>query len=82
MWIALQARATSGNPGSPLIALDIFENSLAITKLEGKARIGAAFIDLNYASDLKTNLSAYPRAKIVPGAYEDTIDDLLKSKTS
>lgn len=70
-----------GNPGSPLIALDIFQNGLAKTKMDGNARIGAAFIDLNYASDLETNLSAYPGVKIVSGAYEDTIDELLKSKT-
>lgn len=69
-----------GNPGSPLIALDIFQKGLAKTKMDGKARIGAAFIDLNYASDLETNLSAYPGIKIVSGAYEDTIDRLLQSK--
>lgn len=69
-----------GNPGSPLIALDIFQKSLAETKMDGKAKIGAAFIDLNYASDLETNLSAYSGVKIVSGAYEDTIDDLLKNK--
>ena len=38
-----------GNLGSPLIALDIFQQGLASTKLDGKAKIGAAFIDLNYA---------------------------------
>ncbi len=70
-----------GNPGSPLIALDIFQQGLASTKLYGNARIGAAFIDLNYASDLETNLSAYKGVKIVSGAYEDTIETLLKSKT-
>ncbi len=70
-----------GNPGSPLIALDIFQEGLAKTKMDGKARIDAAFIDLNYAGDLETNLSAYPGVKIVSGAYEDTIDELLKSKT-
>lgn len=70
-----------GNSGSPLIALDIFQQGLAATKLDGNARIGAAFIDLNYASDLETNLSAYKGIKIVSGAYEDNIDDLLKSKT-
>ena len=69
-----------GNPGSPLIALDIFQQGLASTKLTGNARIGAAFIDLNYASDLEANLSAYKGIKIVSGAYEDTIEDLLKSK--
>lgn len=70
-----------GNPGSPLIALDIFKQGLATTRLDGNARIGAAFIDLNYASDLETNLSAYKGVKIVSGAYEDTVDDILKSKT-
>lgn len=70
-----------GQPGSPLIALDIFKQGLASTKLDGEARIGAAFIDINYASDLETNLSAYPGVKIVSGAYEDTIEGLLKFKT-
>lgn len=70
-----------GNPGSPLIALNIFQQGLASTKLDGKAKIGAAFIDLNYASDLERNLSNYDGIKIVSGAYEDTIEDLLKTKT-
>lgn len=70
-----------GNPGSPLIALDIFQQGLASTKLDGEARIGAAFIDLNYASDLEKNLSNYKGIKIVSGAYEDTIENLLKTKT-
>lgn len=70
-----------GNPGSPLIALNIFQQGLASTKLDGKAKIGAAFIDLNYASDLERNLSYYDGIKIVSGAYEDTIEDLLKTKT-
>ena len=69
-----------GNPGSPLIALEILQQGLASTKLNGNARIGAAFIDLNYATDLQTNLSAYPGIRIVPGAYEDTIENLLYSK--
>lgn len=69
-----------GNPGSPIIALEIFRQGLANTKLEGNVRIGAAFIDLNYASNLETNLSAYKGIKIVSGAYEDTIDELLQSE--
>ncbi len=70
-----------GNPGSPLIALDIFRQGLAATRLDGNARIGAAFIDLNYATDLEKNLSDYKGIKIVSGAYEDIIEDLLKTKT-
>lgn len=69
-----------GSPGSPLIALDIFQQGLASTKIVGNVLIEAAFIDLNYASDLEANLSAYKGIKIVSGAYEDTIEDLLKSK--
>lgn len=68
------------NPGSPIIALDIFKQGLVSTKVDRDARIEAAFIDINYASDLHKNLSAYPEITIVSGAYEDTIDDLLKSK--
>ena len=70
-----------GNPGSPLIALDILQQGLASTKLGGKAKIEAAFIDLNYASELEANLSNYKGIKIVSAAYEDIIDELLKSKT-
>lgn len=69
-----------GKQGSPLIALDIFKKGLAETKIDGKAKIAPAFIDLNYASDLETNLSTYRGVKIVSGSYEDTIDELLKSK--
>lgn len=70
-----------GNPGTPLIALDIFRQGLAATRLNGNARIGSAFIDLNYATDLEKNLSDYKGIKIVSGAYEDIIEDLLKTKT-
>lgn len=64
----------------PLIALDILKQGLASTKIDSKARISTAFIDLNYASDLEANLCNYSEAKIISGAYEDTIDELLKSK--
>ena len=69
-----------GNPGSPLIALDIMQQSLSNSKANGHLQILPAFIDLNYADDLRNNLKDYPRAKIVSGAYENTIDDLLKNK--
>lgn len=69
-----------GSLGSPLIALDILQQGLISTKLEGKVRIRAAFIDLNYASDLEANLSDYTGVKIIRGSYEDTIDELLKSQ--
>ena len=70
-----------GNPGSPLIALDIIQYGLESTKLDEKVKTGAVFIDLNYASDLEANLSDHKDIKVISGAYEDTIDELLKSKT-
>lgn len=69
-----------GNPGSPLIALDIFKQVLDNTRLKLKTRIGAVFIDLNYASDLKVNLNSYKGIKIISGSYEDTIEELLNSE--
>ena len=69
-----------GNPGSPLIALDIIQSCFKGTKISEKIKIGAAFIDLNYAKELEENLKAYHGVKIVAGAYEDTIDSLLMSK--
>lgn len=70
-----------GNPGSPLIALDIMKQCLSSTTMTGTPRIGAAFIDLNYASDLQDNLKDYPGVKIVSGKYEQKIDELLEGKS-
>lgn len=69
-----------GKQGSPLIALDIMKQGLASTKLNGSARIAPAFIELNYADDLRASLQNYPGVKIVSGSYEDEIDGLLKNK--
>lgn len=69
-----------GNPGSPLIALDIFKQCLESTNSLSKEPIDATFIDIFYADDLEQNLSDYSGVKIVPGAYENVIDELLKSK--
>lgn len=69
-----------GNPGSPLIALDIIRQCQASTTI-ASANIEATFIDLNYASDLQENLKDYPWAKIVSGKYEDNIRSILKNKS-
>jgi len=69
-----------GNPGSPLIALDIMKQCLASTTMNGTPKIGAAFIDLNYAGALEENLKDYSGVKIVSGKYEEKIDELLKGK--
>ncbi|MBP5591760.1 three-Cys-motif partner protein TcmP [bacterium] len=70
-----------GEPGSPLIALEIMQECLASTKIKD-VRIHSAFIDLNYADDLRTNLRDYHDVSIVSGAYEDNIDKLLQNKTT
>lgn len=69
-----------GNPGSPIIALDIIEQCRMASTLSDCAPISSAFIDLNYANDLRSNLKDYPGVKIVSGSYENSIDDLLKNK--
>ena len=68
-----------GNPGSPLIALDIIKECLAATTMEAPD-ISATFIDLNYADDLTENLIRYPNVVIVDGKYEDHIKEILKDK--
>ena len=69
-----------GNPGSPLIALDIIDQCCAATTLQQRPNIEATFIDLNYAEDLQHNLSAYPWVRIVSGKYEDNIKAILRGK--
>jgi three-Cys-motif partner protein len=69
-----------GNPGSPLIALDIISQCQANTTATG-ASIEATFIDLNYAADLQENLKDYPWVKIISGKYEDNIRGFLKNKS-
>lgn len=68
-----------GNPGSPLIALNTMRDCLNQTKMTTWS-IQPYFIDLNYAEDLKKNLSEYPSANIISGKYEDEIKEILKSK--
>lgn len=68
-----------GNPGSPLIALEVIDKCQEITSMES-TQIEATFIDLNYADDLRNNLKDYPWVKIVPGKYEDNIENVLKGK--
>ena len=70
-----------GKPGSPVIALDIIKECLSTTNAE-EARIGATFIDLNYAEELKENLKDYSNVTVISGKYEDTIENLLKDKNS
>ena len=68
-----------GNPGSPLIALEVIDKCLESTSMES-TQIDAIFIDLNYADDLRNNLKKYPWVKIISEKYEDNIANVLKGK--
>lgn len=70
-----------GNDGSPLIALKIIAECLESTTVQNP-EIETSFIDLNYADDLRKNLSAYPEANIVSGKYEDNIKSILRNKSN
>ncbi|WP_302681847.1 three-Cys-motif partner protein TcmP [uncultured Ruminococcus sp.] len=68
-----------GNPGSPLIALNIVNECLDTTTMVD-AQISMTFIDLNYADELKENLKDYPWVTVISGKYEDNIKEILKDK--
>ena len=68
-----------GNPGSPKIALQIFEECKKRTSSEN-AVIEPVFIELQYAEKLKENLKEYPEAHVISGSYEETISGILRGK--
>ncbi len=76
-----------GNPGSPLIALEIRDRCLAQSKrnIDKSIAIDMTFIDLNYSSDLEVNLATYDndfgKPNIIGGKYEDKIIDVLRKKS-
>ena len=74
-----KGRFEDGNIGSPLIALNIIDQCCAITTMQD-TKIDATFIDLNYADELRKNLTDYPWVKIVSGKYEDNIKAVLRGK--
>lgn len=74
-----KGRFDDGKPGSPLIALQIIDECRQSTKMS-HVSISANFIDLNYAEELRANLSSYKDVKVFSGKYEDLILDILKNK--
>ena len=72
-----------GKSGSPLIALQARDYCMSKTK-NGRSRIDACFIDLNYENDLKVNLADFDTANgqitIIGGKYENKIAGLLSNK--
>lgn len=72
-----------GNIGSPLIALNIFEERL---KEQGDKLIEANFIESNHAEILATNLGSYTsssnlKISIHSGTYEKNIRKILEDKS-
>lgn len=72
-----------GNPGSPLIALQIREDCLGRTKLDN-GKIDICFIDLNHATELSANIADFGNnsggLEVVSGRYEDEISRMLVNK--
>lgn len=68
-----------GEDGSPLIALKIIDECIASSKVAHES-ISTYFIDVEYASDLKTNLPTSTDKiiiNIINGVFEEKIDEIL-----
>lgn len=66
-----------GNPGSPIIALNIMKECLGQTKISN-CSIRPFFIDMSYADDLRINLADYGKVNIISGRYENVIEKILE----
>lgn len=74
-----------GNDGSPLIAMQIINERLGMSRISRKNNaIVPCFIELNHAADLEQNLMLHPyqygTPQVVDGKFEDNIRGLLKDK--
>lgn len=77
-----KGRFDDGKDGSPRIALKIRDDSIGRTNSQN-ARIDSCFIDLNYANDLKVNISEFSGSgtlSVISGKYEEEIEGLLSGK--
>lgn len=76
-----------GQPGSPMIALEIRREALKMTKALD-SRIDMCFIDKNYETELRQNTESFPetdlygRKIIVGGKYEENILKLLEAHSN
>jgi three-Cys-motif partner protein len=72
-----------GKPGSPRIALQARDDCMSKTKTNC-GRIDSCFIDLNYANELKSNISDFSTARgridVISGKYENEILEILKHR--
>lgn len=75
-----KGRFGDGNPGSPIIALNIINDCIAKTTILHNPQIDKFFIELNYADELQENLKNHKGFNVVSGKYEEEIDNILKEK--
>jgi three-Cys-motif partner protein len=70
-----------GNPGSPVIALEVRNRCLERSQSGNKQNtIECYFIDVNYASELQNNISKfrnYGTINVISGKYEEKIEGIL-----
>ena len=71
-----KGRFDDGSAGSPIIALDIFNECNRQTKIENVC-IMPYFIDLYYKNELEKNLEMYNNANIISGKFEEEIYQIL-----
>lgn len=70
-----------GNPGSPIIALEIIAEALSKTS-SNFPTINSCFIELNHYHDLQRNIAKFANTTVINGKYELVIEQLIKDKQS
>lgn len=70
-----------GNPGSPIIALDVISEALTKTTFR-QPTIKSCFIELNHANSLAENIKGYSNFSVIEGKYEEKIEQQLQNKQS
>ena len=71
-----------GKFGSPIIALNIISNCIRHNHSVSCPIVNTYFVEKHYAEELQENLKDYKNAKVIKGAYQDNIRNILKSKTN
>ncbi|MDR1579258.1 MAG: three-Cys-motif partner protein TcmP [Synergistaceae bacterium] len=74
-----KGRFQDGSPGSPIIALDVIKECLKQTKFPNTI-VECRFIEANHVDELTVNIAGYENCQIIPGKYQEVIEELLKWK--
>jgi len=70
-----------GNPGSPVIALNIISEALEKTQAKNPS-IKSCLIELIHAKSLEVNVKDYENVTVIEGKYEEKIQQQLQGKES